>query len=87
MLCHMLMLCPFMSPKRFWTVQIVLDGYKLFWSGPNHFGRVQIILVRFKFDFSGLIFVIWTCPKHGSYKLIIMHEKCGRPDSNGFQVK
>ena len=24
---------------------------------------------------------------HGSYKWIIMHEKCGRPDSNGFQVK
>ena len=24
---------------------------------------------------------------HGSYKWIIMHEKCGRPDSNGFQLK
>ena len=24
---------------------------------------------------------------HGSYKLIIMREKCGRPDSNGFQLK
>ena len=24
---------------------------------------------------------------HGSYKRIIMHEKCGRPDSNGFQLK
>ena len=23
--------------------------------------------------------------KHGSYKWIIMHEKCGRPDSNEFQ--
>jgi hypothetical protein len=40
-------------PKRFWTVQMVLDA----------FGRVQIILVRFKLDFSGLIFIIWTCPK------------------------
>ena len=25
--------------------------------------------------------------RHGSYKRIIMHEKCGRPDSNGFQLK
>ena len=24
---------------------------------------------------------------HGSYKWIIMHKKCGRPDSNGFQLK
>ena len=24
---------------------------------------------------------------HGSYKRIIMHEKYGRPDSNGFQLK
>ena len=33
------------------------------WMGKNCFGRVQIILVRFKLDFSGLIFIIWTCPK------------------------
>ena len=25
--------------------------------------------------------------RHGSYEWIIMHEKCGRPDSNGFQLK
>ena len=33
---------------------------------------------------------IWKqgwCRMHGSYKWIIMHEKCGRPDSNGFQLK
>ena len=30
---------------------------------PKHFVLVQIILVRFKLDFSGIIFVIWTCPK------------------------
>ena len=29
----------------------------------NCFGRVQIILVRLKLHFSGLIFLIWTCPK------------------------
>jgi hypothetical protein len=49
--------------KLFWTIQIVLDGCKLFWWGLNCFGQVQIILVRFKIDFSGLIFIIWTCPK------------------------
>ena len=38
-------------PKLFWTVQIVLNRCKLFWSGPKPYGRVQIILVRFKLDF------------------------------------
>ena len=28
-----------------------------------------------------------TQTHHGSYKWIIMHEKCGRPNSNGFQLK
>ena len=27
------------------------------------FRRVKILLVRFKLDFSGLIFIIWTCSK------------------------
>ena len=31
------MSCPSLGPKWFWTIQIVLDGYKFFWSGPNHF--------------------------------------------------
>ena len=52
--------CPSLGPKRFWTVQIVLDRHKSFWLGPNHFGQVQIILVRFKLDFYGLILTIWT---------------------------
>jgi hypothetical protein len=30
---------------------------------------------------------IETLNKHGGYKWFIMHEKCGRPDSNGFQLK
>ena len=54
--------CPSIGPKWFWTVQIVLHGYKLFWSGPNCFGCVQIILVGFKLDFYGQIFIIWTFP-------------------------
>ena len=35
----------------------------MFWGGPNFFGWIQIILVRLKLDFSGLIFMIWTCAK------------------------
>ena len=43
-------------PNCFGWEQIVLVGSKSFWSGPN-------LLVRFKLYFSGLIFIIWTCPK------------------------
>ena len=45
---------------------LVQNGFwppKLFLWGTNRFGQVQIILVRFKLDFSGLIFIIWTCAK------------------------
>ena len=59
--------CPSMGTKGFWTVQIVLEGYKLFWSGANCFGRIQIILARFKLDFSGIIFIIFTYPKLFGY--------------------
>jgi hypothetical protein len=54
---------PSIGPKWFWNIQIVLNSYKLFWSDPNCFGQVQIILVRFKLDFYGLVFKIWTQPK------------------------
>ena len=47
-------------PNCFGQVQIVLDRYKLFWSC---FCWVQIFLVRFILEFSGLIFMVWTCPK------------------------
>ena len=53
----------FYRSKWFLTIQIVLDGYKLFCLGPNCFGQVQIILVKFKLDFYGLTFIIWTQPK------------------------
>ena len=60
-------------------------GTKRFWTGTNCFGRVQIILIRYKLDFSGLILIIWTCPtrfepiqnKLGSSKTI-----CTRPSRN-----
>ena len=40
--------CPSMGPKWFWTNQIILVEYQLFWTGPIRFGWVQIILVRSK---------------------------------------
>ena len=40
--CYVFMPCPSMGPKWFWTVLIVLDGYKLFWLGRNCSGQVQI---------------------------------------------
>ena len=56
-LCEcVLMPYPSIGPKLFWTVQIVLVGSKLFWSDQNRFGWFQIILVKFKLDFSRLNF-------------------------------
>ena len=62
--------CPSMGPKWFWTVQIVLVGYKMFWLSPNHYGRGQIILNRSKLwkistekSNLNLTKMIWTQPK------------------------
>ena len=47
-----IMPCPSMGPKWLWTVgrvPIVLHGSNLFWSGPNHFGHIQIRLFWTKF--------------------------------------
>ena len=62
--------CPSIDPKSFWIncfgwVQIFLVRSKLFWSGPNHFGQVQIILFWTNFydlDLSKSK-VIWSRPK------------------------
>ena len=59
-------LCPVLLPisqKWFWTVQIILEGPKLFWSGPNHFGHFQIRLFWTKFYNVCLSKMIWTRPK------------------------
>ena len=53
--------------KLFWLG----TNYKLFRSGTNRFGRVQIILVRFKLDFSGLIFIIYS----GRVQIILVRFK------------
>ena len=29
--------------QSLWTIQIVLDNYKLFWLGPNRFGQLKFI--------------------------------------------
>ena len=42
---EILMPCPCMGPNRFWTLQIILVDYELFWTGPICFGRVQIIKI------------------------------------------
>ena len=49
--------CPSMGPKWFWTVQIILVEFQLFWMCPICFGWDQIILARFKKS------LIWTWPK------------------------
>ena len=48
--------CPSIGPNCFGRVQIVFVGSKLFFF-------VQIILVRFRLDFSGKFFIIRTCAK------------------------
>ena len=45
--------CPSICSNLFWTVGIVLNGYKLFWMCPNHF----------RYGFYVLVFLIWTQPK------------------------
>ena len=46
-----------------WRLQIVLVGSKLFWSGPNHFGQVQIRLLWTNFYNLDPTKMIWTRPK------------------------
>ena len=50
-------------PNCFGCVQIVLVRSKSFWSGPNHFGQVQIIFFWTNFYNSDLSKMIWTRPK------------------------
>ena len=45
-----------------------------------------VIAVHILF-FADLCLLLCFFILHGSYKWIIMHEKCGRPDSNKFQLK
>ena len=54
---------PFMGPKWFWTVQIILLWHQLFWMGLNHFGKVQIIKVSPEKPNLNLTKMIWAWPK------------------------
>ena len=49
--------------NHFGWVPIVLDGSKLFWSGPNHFGQVQIIKISPEKSNLTLTKMLWTRPK------------------------
>ena len=65
---------PFIAPKWFWTVWIILVGSKLFWLVPDNFGSVQIIQISFllaNFYDLDLSKMIWTQPKQlGLLKMI-----------------
>ena len=47
-------------PNNFGRVPIVLDGSNSFWSGPNHFGQVQIIKISPEKSNLNLTKTIWT---------------------------
>ena len=68
--------CPSTSPKWFGTVQIVLDGYQLFWSGQNDFGQVQIRFFLIKFYNLDLSKMIWTWSKQirGRPKWLVLNQ-------------
>ena len=50
-------------PNQFGWVPIVLDGPNLFWSGPNHFGQIQIIKISPEKSNVNLTKMIWIWPK------------------------
>ena len=50
-------------PNCFRQLQIVLVRSKLFWSGSNHFGQVQIRLLWTDFYHLDPTKLIWTQPK------------------------
>ena len=50
-------------PNDFGKVPIVMDGSNLFWSGPNHFGLVEIIKISPEKSNLNLTKMIWTWPK------------------------
>ena len=55
-----------LMPSTFYRSKMILDRPNCFGRvqvlllGSKGFGQVQIILLRFKLDFSRLIFIIWT---------------------------
>ena len=67
-----------------WTVSEEIFFYYLL-QGKNCYFETNILSHICKYLYQDIWFCIWLY--HGSYKWIIMLEKCGRPDSNGFQLK
>ena len=50
-------------PNCFGQVQIILVGFRSFWSSPNHFVQVQIRLLWISFYDLEMTKTNWTCPK------------------------
>ena len=61
------------------------DFFYYLLQGKNCYFETNILSHICKYLYQDIWFCIWLY--HGSYKWIIMLEKCGRPDSNGFQLK
>jgi hypothetical protein len=47
----------------FYGSKMILDVSNVFWSGPNHFGQVQIIKISPEKSNLNLTNIIWTWPK------------------------
>ena len=61
---HMVYSCLLYTSLLFCIIHFIIYILMSCLDHPNCFGRVQIILVRFKLcRFSGLFFIIWTRPK------------------------
>ena len=65
------------GPKQFWSVQFVFDRSNSFWSGPNKFGKVQIIKISPEKCHLNQIKIIWTQPKQFWWSKIILFWTCG----------
>ena len=59
-----------MAPRWFWSVQIIFGLVPIawlrsnsFWSGPNHYGQVQIIKISLEKSNLNLTKILWPRPK------------------------
>ena len=60
----------YMAPRWFWSVQIIFGRVPIvwlrsnsFWSGPNHYGQVQIIRISLEKSNLNLTKILWPRPK------------------------
>ena len=69
-----------------WLINSLLSMYRKLYCITT-FWTCCMIPTYFVYRISSCIWKKLFPPAHGSYKWIIMHEKCGPPDINGFQLK